>query len=122
MRISYTALEALLWPLRMAKVEHPKGNQPLDVNSERFLETPSFENSALVCDFTVPSVRKIALHTCAIADRSCSTMSSRGEHWRILAPSFSVATCSVPCAAHGRTAHGKVGGATTHRIMRQPSF
>jgi hypothetical protein len=24
MRISYTALEALLWPLRMAKVEHPK--------------------------------------------------------------------------------------------------
>jgi hypothetical protein len=38
------------------------------------------------------------------------------------APSSSVATCSVLCAAHGWTTHGKDGGATTHRIMRQPSF
>ena len=36
--------------------------------------------------------------------------------------SSSVATCSVPCAARGWIAHGRAGGATTRRIMRQPSF
>ncbi len=35
------------------------------------------------------------------------------------APSFSAATCSVPCVAHGRTSHGRAGGATIRRTMQQ---
>ena len=50
------------------------------------------------------------------------TMSSHGKYWRTLVPSSSVATWSVPFAAPGWTVHGRAGGATTVRTMRQPSF
>src|SRR3954451_15725796 len=46
-------------------------------------------------------------------DRSgTSTMSLPTARWTTLAPSFSAATCSVPCVARGRTSHGRAGGAT----------
>ena len=35
---------------------------------------------------------------------------SHGKQWITLALSSSVATCSVPCAAHGWIAHGRAGG------------
>src|ERR1700680_5062670 len=52
---------------------------------------------------------------------SIPTMNSHGKQWITLALSSSVATCSVPCAAHGWIAHGRAGGATSRRIIRQPS-
>ena len=50
------------------------------------------------------------------------TMCSLSGRWKTLAPSSLAATCLVRSVAHGRTTHGRAGGATIRRTMRRPSF